>query len=184
MPADPGELRFLLRAAEFAARKHRDQRRKDSDASPYINHPVIVARLLADIGGIDDVEVLAAALLHDTTEDTETTPGELEAEFGVRVRELVEAVTDDKSLPKAERKRLQIEHAAHLDADAAAIKLADKIANVRDMAQHPPQGWDATRRAEYLDWAEAVIANCPHRNAGLLETFERALEESRRALQP
>lgn len=177
-----GDLRFLLRAAEFAARKHRDQRRKDPDASPYINHPVTVARLLADIGGVSDVEVLAAALLHDTIEDTNTTGDELEAEFGRRVRELVEAVTDDRSLSKSERKRLQVEHAAHLDPDAAVIKVADKIANIRDVAQHPPAGWDQSRRTEYLDWAESVVNACPACNPSLLATFRESLESGRAAL--
>ena len=183
MADNDGDLRFLLRAAEFAAHKHREQKRKDPEASPYINHPVTVARLLADIGGINDVEVLAAALLHDTIEDTETTGDELEAEFGSRVRALVEAVTDDKSLPKPERKQRQIEHAAELDPDAVAIKLGDKIANVRDIAGNPPAGWDVARRTEYLDWAESVINNCNSPNSALLKTFQKALASGRASIR-
>lgn len=170
---------FLLRAADFAARKHSDQRRKDPEASPYINHPIAVARLLADVGKITDIEVLAAALLHDTIEDTETTREELEVEFGARVRTLVEDVTDDKSLQKAERKRLQAEHAATLGPDAVAIKLGDKIANVRDISLNPPAGWSSQRRREYLDWAESVIDNCREPNPALLRAFREALASGR-----
>jgi len=173
---------LLLRAADFAARKHRLQKRKDEDASPYVNHPLAVAMLLADIGGVSDPEILAAAVLHDTLEDTETTPAELEAVFGPRVRALVEAVSDDKSLRKVERKRLQIEHANGLTADAVLIKLGDKIANVVDVTHSPPTMWDVARRREYLDWAAAVVANCPRVNAALEARFAEVLEEGRRKL--
>ena len=148
----------LLKALTFAARKHRDQRRKDAEASPYINHPIEVAEIIARIGGVDDVTVLQAALLHDTVEDTQTSPDELEREFGATVRKLVEEVTDDKSLPKQERKRLQIQHAPHLSPRAKLIKLADKICNVRDVTHSPPKDWDERRRVAYFDWAAKVIA--------------------------
>ncbi|HKA33807.1 MAG TPA: HD domain-containing protein [Candidatus Binatia bacterium] len=173
---------LLLRAADFAARKHRLQKRKDEDASPYVNHPLAVAMLLADVGGVSDPEILAAAILHDTLEDTKTTPDELEAAFGARVRALVEAVSDDKSLRKDVRKRLQIEHANGLAADAVLIKLGDKIANVVDVTHSPPTMWDLARRKEYLDWAAAVVANCPRVNAALESRFAEVLEEGRRKL--
>ena len=128
----------LLTAIEFASRKHSTQRRKDEDASPYINHPIAVTHLLADTGGITDLVTLMAAVLHDTIEDTETTPGELDEHFGRTVRKVVEEMTDDKSLDKAVRKQLQIEHAPQLSRRAKAIKLADKIANVRDVMESPP----------------------------------------------
>jgi (p)ppGpp synthase/HD superfamily hydrolase len=115
----PATVAALLRkAATFAARKHRVQRRKDAEASPYINHPIEVVEILARIGGVDDVILLQAALLHDTVEDTQASPEELEQEFGTAVRKLVEEVTDDKSLPTMERKLLQIEHAPHLSCRA------------------------------------------------------------------
>lgn len=173
---------LLLRALEFAARKHRDQRRKGEEASPYINHPISVALLLAEIGGVTDVEVLAAAILHDTLEDTDTAGEELEAAFGVRIRTLVEEVTDDKTLPKDARKRHQIEHAEHLSADVVLIKLGDKIANVVDVTHFPPAKWSIDRRREYLDWAEAVVSNCPRVNAALEQHFARVLAEGRRTL--
>ena len=148
---------LVLHAALFAAHKHRDQRRKDEAASPYINHPLSLASVLAVEGGITDVATLCAALLHDTIEDTDTTGDEIEREFGPKVRRLVEQVTDDKSLPKAQRKLAQIEHAAHIDQEAKRVKLADKICNLRDVALAPPVGWSVERRREYFDWARSVI---------------------------
>ena len=150
-------LPIVLTALEFAAQKHRDQRRKDAEASPYINHPIALAQVLAAEGGVADIEVLAAALLHDTIEDTDTTGEELQREFGGRIAAIVAEVTDDTALPKADRKRLQIEHAATLSREAKLVKLADKICNLRDMAEHPPASWDLARRREYFDWAKAVI---------------------------
>src|SRR5215207_2457918 len=148
----------LLGALHFAADKHRDQRRKDAEASPYINHPIEVAELLARVGGVRDLVVLQAAILHDTIEDTQTTPEELEAQFGERVRKVVEEVTDDTKLPKVDRKRLQIEHAPHLTREAQLVKLADKIANVIAVTETPPSRWPLSRRKEYLDWTESVVA--------------------------
>jgi guanosine-3',5'-bis(diphosphate) 3'-pyrophosphohydrolase len=171
----------LLKASTFAARKHRDQRRKDAEASPYINHPIEVAEILARIGGVDDVTVLQAALLHDTVEDTQTSPDELEREFGSAVRKLVEEVTDDKTLSKLERKRLQIEHAPHLSPRAKLIKLADKICNVRDVAHSPPKDWDDRRRLEYFDWAAKVVAGCRGTNRALERHFDAQLREAQSA---
>ncbi len=173
---------LILKAAHFAAEKHRDQRRKDRVSSPYINHPIAVALLLAETGHVNDPEIIAAALLHDTIEDTDTSPEELEATFGPRVREIVEEVTDNKSLRKAERKRLQIEHASELSPGAALIKLGDKISNVTDITDAPPAGWDLNRRKEYLDWASAVISNCPKVNKALENLFAKVLKEGRTAL--
>lgn len=150
---------LVLKAVQFAAIKHRDQRRKDIESSPYIIHPISVALAIADIGGIEDPEILAAALLHDTLEDTDTSVSELDEMFGETVRQYVEEVTDDKSLSKEERKQKQIEHAATLSMGAALIKLGDKISNVSDVTHSPPAGWDTERRKQYLDWADAVINN-------------------------
>src|SRR5207248_6449319 len=120
-----GELALLLKALAFAAHKHRDQRRKDAEASPYINHPIALADVLVNEGGVTDVDVLCAALLHDTVEDTATTQQELTDAFGSRIARIVAEVTDDKDLPKQERKRLQIEHAPHISREAKLVKLAD-----------------------------------------------------------
>ena len=152
-----GELALLLKALAFAAYKHRDQRRKDADASPYINHPIALADVLVNEGGVTDHEVLCAALLHDTVEDTDTTHEELVDAFGSRIARIVAEVTDDSALPKAERKRLQIEHAPRLSREAKLVKLADKLCNLRDVADHPPAKWDLQRRREYFDWAKQVV---------------------------
>jgi guanosine-3',5'-bis(diphosphate) 3'-pyrophosphohydrolase len=152
-----GELALLLKALAFAAHKHRDQRRKDAEASPYINHPIALADVLVNEGGVTDHEVLCAALLHDTVEDTATTHEELVDAFGSRIARIIAEVTDDKRLPKEERKRLQIEHAPRLSDGAKLVKLADKICNLRDVAERPPARWDRARRREYFDWARQVV---------------------------
>ena len=173
---------LILKAAHFAAKKHRDQRRKDKHASPYIIHPISVALEISQIGGVDDPEILAAALLHDTLEDTDTKPEELEAKFGKKVCEYVLDVTDDKTLPKDERKRRQIEHAKKISKGAALIKLGDKISNVTDVINNPPEDWDINRRKEYLDWAEKVIENCPKVNDRMENKFQEIIKQGREAL--
>src|ERR1051325_1616351 len=135
-----GELALLLKALAFAAHKHRDQRRKDAEASPYINHPIALADVLVNEGGVSDIEVLCAALLHDTVEDTATTHEELVEAFGTRIARIVAEVTDDNSLPQAKR-----------------VKLADKICNLRDVRARPPAKWDLERKREYFQWAKAVV---------------------------
>ena len=146
----------VLSAATFAAERHRDQRRKGKDASPYINHPLALASLLAE-RGVRDPTVLMAALLHDTVEDTATTFEDIERAFGREVADIVREVTDDKTLGRAERKRLQIEHAAGLSRPARLVKLADKICNLRDVVASPPADWTLQRKREYFDWAKAVV---------------------------
>src|SRR5437762_11462561 len=172
--ADRGDLALLLKALAFAAHKHRDQRRKDAESSPYINHPIALADVLINEGGVTDVEVLCAALLHDTVEDTATTHEELVDAFGPRIARIVAEVTDDKRLPKAERKRLQIEHAASLSPEAKLVKLADKICNLRDVADRPPAKWDLERRQEYFEWAKRVIDGLRGANRKLEAAFDTA----------
>jgi guanosine-3',5'-bis(diphosphate) 3'-pyrophosphohydrolase len=168
------DLELILHALEFAAHKHRDQRRKDVHASPYINHPIALANILVNEADIHDPEVICAALLHDTIEDTQTTADELEAEFGAVVRDIVLEVTDDKLLPKTERKRLQIEHASQASPKAKLVKLADKISNLRDIAASPPASWSLTRQQEYFEWAKAVIDGVRGANAKLEAAFDDA----------
>lgn len=170
------DITLILRALAFAAHKHRDQRRKDVEASPYINHPISLANILTNEGGVTDVEVICAALLHDTIEDTDTTPEELEREFGKAIKSIVLEVTDDKALPKAERKRLQIEHAAHASGKAKLVKLADKITNLRDVANSPPANWPLERRQEYFDWAKQVVNQVRGVNEKLEAAFDTAYE--------
>ena len=174
---------LILKAAHFAAQKHRDQRRKDEDASPYINHPISVAKIISEIGNVEDPEVLAAALLHDTIEDTETTIDELIDNFGERVCSLVQEVTDDKTLPRLQRKQRQIDHAKEISEGAALIKLGDKISNVTDITNTPPTDWDSNRRLEYFEWAEKVINNCPKVNTSLEKYFKYSIQKGRKKMQ-
>ncbi len=154
--SDP--IGVLLKAVAFAADKHRTQRRKDADASPYINHPIALANVLANEGGVTDVVVLSAAVLHDTIEDTNTTAEELTAIFGAKITATVLDVTDDKSLDKHDRKQRQIEHAPHISKEAKLVKLADKICNLRDILASPPADWSPERKQGYFDWAAKVVA--------------------------
>lgn len=148
----------VLKAAQFAAEKHKSQRRKDADASPYINHPLALANVLATEGNIDNPDVICAALLHDTIEDTDTTAEELSALFGSKVASIVLEVTDDKSLEKHVRKQRQVEHAPHISKEAKLVKLADKICNLRDILASPPADWSPERKQGYFDWAAKVVA--------------------------
>jgi (p)ppGpp synthase/HD superfamily hydrolase len=173
---ETGGYAALLKALHFASIKHRDQRRKDEEASPYINHPIEVAELLVRIGGVTDLVVLQSAILHDTIEDTHITEDELEMLFGPEVRRVVQEVTDDKSLPKEERKRLQIEHAPHLSRQAKLVKLADKISNVRAVALTPPADWSIERRREYLDWTKKVVDGLRGCNDQLEEYYDSSLD--------
>jgi GTP diphosphokinase / guanosine-3',5'-bis(diphosphate) 3'-diphosphatase len=172
------DMALILKALQFAAEKHRHQRRKDLLASPYINHPIEVAELLWRQGGITDINVLAAALLHDTLEDTETTVLELEQEFNPDIAALVVEVSDDKQLPALERKRLQIQHAAHISPRAQQIKLADKIRNIHDILHAPPHSWNLQRRREYLDWSAAVVAGLCGCNSALEALYKTTLHHA------
>ena len=176
---DGSETAALLTALRFAARKHSRQRRKDLEATPYINHPVAVAEILAVTGLVTDLAMLQAAILHDTIEDTETSPQELAAQFGRDVCLLVQELTDDKSLPKKERKRLQIEHAPHLSTRAQQIKIADKICNLEDITSAQPVDWQLDRKLDYLNWAEKVVAGCRGCNRQLELRFDALLKEKR-----
>ena len=176
------DLALVLRAASFSADRHRHQLRKGDDPPPYINHPLEVASILANVGGISDVTTLVAALLHDTVEDTSATPEELGQQFGPAVRALVEEVTDDKKLVKPERKRLQIEHTPALSVAAKQIKLGDKICNTRDVVEHPPSDWSLQTRRAYLDWAAEVVAGCRGANGALERHFDQVLSDGREAL--
>jgi len=167
-------LALLLKALAFAAHKHRDQRRKDRDSSPYINHPIALAKVLVNEGGVFDTNVLAAALLHDTVEDTATTRKQLQRSFGAKIAGIVAEVTDDKRHSKAKRKALQIRHAAAISPEAKLVKLADKICNVRDVASRPPAHWDRQRQREYFEWAKRVVDRMRGTNPKLEAAFDRA----------
>lgn len=167
-------MKAFIRALAFAADKHRNQRRKDVEASPYINHPIGLADVLANEAGIEDERVLVAAVLHDTVEDTETSEQELVRLFGKEIADIVIEVTDDKALPKAERKRLQVERAPALSRRAKLVKLADKICNLRDVASSPPADWALQRKREYFDWARAVVDGVRGTHPQLERIFDEA----------
>ena len=168
-------LNNLLHAASFAAQRHTGQKRKGERGEPYINHPLEVANLIANIGGVTDIDVLMAAILHDTVEDCGVTGDEIEEKFGNTVAGYVLEVTDDKGLPKHERKQLQIEHAPHLTYGAKVIKLADKISNVRDVIASPAEDWDKQRRVEYVQWAVNVVAGLRGASDQLDELFDEVV---------
>ena len=167
----------LFEALAFAAEKHRDQRRKDAEASPYINHPIAVASVMAAEAQVTDGGTLLAAILHDTVEDTKTSVSELVRQFSDEVAQLVAEVTDDKSLPKQVRKALQILHAPAASSSAKRIKMADKVCNVRDITVHPPGEWSLERRREYLGWAGRVVDGCRGVDARLEQIFDEALRD-------
>jgi guanosine-3',5'-bis(diphosphate) 3'-pyrophosphohydrolase len=181
--AESRALGGLLHALEFAAARHRDQRRKDAAASPYVNHLIDVAGLLANVAGVDDLPTLVAATLHDTLEDTATTAEELEREFGPEVRAIVEEVTDDKRLAKAERKRLQVERAAGRSRQARLVMLADKISNVRDVTRRPPPAWTPEGTGRYFDWTEQVVGRIRGTSGPLEAHYDQVLREARAALR-
>jgi GTP diphosphokinase / guanosine-3',5'-bis(diphosphate) 3'-diphosphatase len=176
-------LARVVDAIAFAADAHRFQSRKDDPPTPYINHPVALVRVLAVEAGVEDSDVLCAAALHDYLEDccgAEDQPSVdegraiLEQRFGATVLAYVEAVTDDKSLPKAERKRRQVEHASHIPHGARLVKLADKTCNLRDIAATPPAEWSQQRRREYFDWTRSVVDRLRGTHPGLEALFDAA----------
>jgi len=177
LTTDENDLKLILKALKFASIKHKDQRRKDADASPYINHPIDLATILCNEGNVTDIEVIVGALLHDTVEDTQTTPEELEIEFGRAIRNIVMDVTDDKALPKAERKLKQIEHAASACDKAKLVKLADKVSNLRDIISTPPKDWSIERKQEYFDWSKCVIDQIRGTNIALENIFDLTYEK-------
>jgi GTP diphosphokinase / guanosine-3',5'-bis(diphosphate) 3'-diphosphatase len=167
------DLGLVLRAAQFAANKHKDQRRKDVKATPYINHPINLAEVLHTDGGVRDPVVIAAALLHDTIEDTETTYDELRGVFGTEVADVVVEVTDVKFLAADSRKRLQVAKAGRASERARQVKLADKICNLRDILARPPAGWSSARQQKYFDWAKQVVDQARGVNPKLERMFDR-----------
>jgi len=171
----PDNISLFLKAVKFSAEKHRDQRRKGEPASPYINHPNEVAHVLWTIGDVSDIITIVGALLHDTIEDTDTTQEEIRANFGEDVLALVLEVSDDKSLPKQERKLRQIKMAPYLSPRAKQLKLADKTCNISDIVNHPPLNWSWQRRFEYLEWAASVAAGLRGTNIKLEMYFDEVL---------
>jgi guanosine-3',5'-bis(diphosphate) 3'-pyrophosphohydrolase len=177
------QIQSILSAAHFAAQKHANQRRKGKAGEPYINHLLEVAELVSIGLAEPDTNLVIAALLHDTIEDVGVTKDELSQRFGSDVSDLVSEVTDDKALPKAERKRLQVETAHKKSVRAQTIKLADKISNLRSILSSPPADWDLQRRKEYFEWAKRVVDGLSSPNPILKGEFERTFLEFSEAVQ-
>jgi (p)ppGpp synthase/HD superfamily hydrolase len=178
------ELVSVMRAADAAARWHVHQRRKGAAQEPYINHLLEVASLVAQATGGIVPRVVIAALLHDAVEDQGVKPETIASEFGPQVAEIVVEVTDDKTLPKAERKRKQAENAPKKSCEAKLIKLADKTSNVRAIADSPAPDWSVERRLEYVDWAKSVVAGLRGTSPWLEQQFDEAAENAVRSLLP
>ncbi|GAU91453.1 hypothetical protein RvY_03702 [Ramazzottius varieornatus] len=174
-PTDQNDLALLLRTINFAAQKHSFQRRKDPEKTPYINHPIGVAHILASEGGITDVKVLQAAILHDTVEDTDTTLDEIEEEFGATIRHTVEEVTDKKALSYQERKAHQIARAPLVSERAKLVKLGDKLHNLRDLQRVRPVDWSQERVHQYFIWSGKVIEGLIGTNLPLEEKLRQLL---------
>ena len=174
------DLVLLARAVDYAARQHIAQRRKGERGEPYVNHLTEVAGLLAEATGGDDVVLLMGGLLHDTLEDTDASYEDLVERFGPEVAALVAEVTDDKSLPKEERKRLQIDKAPDKSRRAKLLKIADKTSNLRSMVNSPPAGWSQARLRDYVVWAEQVVRACRGLNATLDAAFDVAHADAKR----
>ena len=166
------EIPLILAAAAYAAEKHSGQKRKGEAGEPYINHLIEVAQLVSSVAP-DDPNLVAAALLHDVIEDTSVSAIDLHRRFAQDVTFLVQEVTDDKSLPKEERKRLQVERAAKISARAQIIKLADKISNLRSILTSPPLSWDYERKKQYFEWAKQVVDALSSPNPVLKAEFEK-----------
>ena len=175
-------IAVLLRAAHYAADKHRDQRRLGGRRTPYINHPLDVAERLSRIGGVDDVDILVAAILHDTVEDTDATQAELALLFGARVAALVVELTIDKEPHWTDQKKAEIAGAAGLSPDAKMIKLSDKTSNVSDTVTNPPRDWTLQRRRDYLEFARLVASGCRGANAALDAEFDRVMADAEQRL--
>jgi GTP diphosphokinase / guanosine-3',5'-bis(diphosphate) 3'-diphosphatase len=170
----------IFRALEFAAEKHKHHRRKGGRDIPYINHPIAVATLLATVGGVTDPDVLAAAFLHDTVEDTDTTPEQLVEQFGIEIAGLVAEVTDDPLLSSAQRKITQEREAVSKSPRAKLIRLSDKTCNVHDITFNPPPDWSLERRMEYFNWAERVVRNLRGIHPELEAYFDATVATARR----
>lgn len=181
------DIGIILKALDFAAKRHRNQFRKGAEKIPYINHPIQVANLLVNEGGEEDPVLICAAILHDVIEDTvdsvierQKLSDEILKIFGNEILSVTLEVTDDKTLEKKVRKQLQITEANHKSVNAKKLKIADKIMNVIDITNNPPSDWPMERLIEYLDWSEKVVAGLRGVNILLEDLFDKRLAEGRR----
>jgi (p)ppGpp synthase/HD superfamily hydrolase len=180
------DLALILKSLDFAAFRHKGQLRKGEGSTPYINHPIQVANLLANYAGEADPVLISAAILHDVVEDTVNSTSErdelidqISEIFGEEILSLTLEVTDDKTLDKFERKKLQIESAPHKSDRAKKLKIADKIMNLRDLTDNPPSDWSRDRITDYFDWAEKVVEGLRGVSQKLDDLFDEDLAIAR-----
>ena len=179
---EPNPVRRLLDGLDFAARAHTGQTRKGAAGEPYVNHVIdVVARLARSPR--TDADTLVAAALHDVVEDTGRTLEEVRSRFGDAVAAMVAEVTDDKSLPKEERKRRQVEEAPGKSDGAKRIKLADKASNLAALADSPPHWLDKARRQAYVAWARKEAAGLRGVDPMLEVAFDEEAARAETALE-
>src|ERR1700722_4078144 len=171
------DVQEICSGVNFAAEKHRLQTRKNKEKTPYISHPIGVAFNLMGVGEVRDSSLMIGALLHDTVKDTQTTFEEIEGKFGKQVASYVREVTDDKSLAKEVRKRLQVVNASHKSKGATQIKLADKLFNLHDLYNNPPVDWTQTRIDRYYEWAQSVVDRLPESNEKLHKAVKEIIDQ-------
>lgn len=165
----------VLQALHFASTRHHDQRWKGT-ALPYHHHLIGVLDLLSRVGGISDATTLVAAALHDVVEDTKTTREELATHFGQAVASIVEELTDAPDLSESARRSAQVAKAGSMSPAAQVIKLADKLANIRDVLHYSPQ-WTAEERRAYIGWGAAVVDALRGINPPLEAAFDQLLAD-------
>ena len=175
-------MKLVMKALRFASEKHKNQRRKGPQEIPYINHPINIAYYLCVCCDIIDSDILIAAILHDTIEDTDASLEEIGLLFGENVLKIVEEVTDDKRLPRKVRKKLQIECGRSKSYEARLIKIADKIDNLNDLMKSPPPEWNLQKKIEYIDWTEKVVNEMRGTNRCLEDMYDKSLKEVREKL--
>jgi (p)ppGpp synthase/HD superfamily hydrolase len=180
---DGRSLAMLTQAYDLAARAHAGQRRKGIDV-PYINHPCAVAAMTAEALGHDDIEAIAAAVLHDVLEDTEVTEPELAARFGPRVTALVKELTDAPDwldLPLLDRKARQAEKMARGSIEARVIKIADQLSNIGDLCM-AFGAWPQAHNRAYLAGAQTVVDACRGVAPRLEAAFDAVAKDFQAAL--
>ncbi|MFZ9848658.1 MAG: HD domain-containing protein [Flavobacteriales bacterium] len=150
-------LQLLFKALNYSAEQHKAQRRKGMESVPYINHPIKVTNIITQFIPDASDDLICAAILHDVVEDTDATIDDIKNKFGDAIASIVQEVTDDKSISKAESRRKQIENAPKLSYNAKIIRVCDKISNVRDICGENIPDWDYKTKIEYLNWAEQVV---------------------------
>lgn len=172
-----GDIHIVLEAVGFAAEGHNGQLRENPEKTPYIIHPIRVTEHLMTIANVHERDILVAALLHDTVEDTKITFADIQKSFGTTAEGYVRELTDNMSLPQEERMKLQIETAPKKSLAAAQIKLADKYDNLKSLQSNPPATWDQKKIDEYFLSAKKVTSSLPAANVPLKKAVDDVISQ-------